>query len=126
MNGSITRRLPEKYVEAISPEQCWRYLQTHGWYQDGVIEDGEVILIRHPDNADFVLQLPLTRKYADYALQVSFAITTSAAQEQRPYWEVYMDMAGRFYVGPHTYSTISHCATSPNGKPQLPEVAPAA
>jgi hypothetical protein len=108
-------RLPEGYVEAIEPEQCLRYLKSHGWYEERVLEKGHVILVRHPDHKDLVFQLPISRKYADYSSMIAFAITTAAAQERRPYWEVYMDMAGRFYVAPHTYSTTPQVNGKVNG-----------
>ena len=108
-------RLRVTDVEAINPDQCLQYLESHGWRRDRVVEEDEVVQYRHPDHADFVLQIPLTRKYADYALVLSFAITTAAAQEKRPFWEVYMDMAGRYYVGPHTYSTTPQANGSATG-----------
>lgn len=118
-------RLQQADVEAIAPNRCLQYLEEHGWYQDDVIEEGEIVLYRHPDHVDYVLRLPLTRKYDDYASVVAFAITTSAAQEHRPYWEVYMDMSGRYYVGPHTYSTTPQLNGSANGTTKRAEHEPA-
>ena len=116
-------RLPTHYVEAISPEQCIRYLRTHGWEQDRVLEPGEVLLFRHPDDAKLAVQVLLTHKYSDYAMVVGLAITAAAAQEQRPFWEVYMDMAGRYYVAPHTYSTTPLTIRNGNGAAIVPESA---
>jgi hypothetical protein len=65
----------------------------------------------------------LTRKYPDYLLRVADAIVTVGSVEQRPFWEVYMDMAGRYYVGPHTYSTTPQVNGSANGAARHPDPA---
>jgi len=116
-------RLPKDYAEAISPDQCIRYLRSKGWVQERVLEPGEIALYRHPADNGFAVQVALTRKYADYGQLVGFAITSAAAQESRPFWEVYMDMAGRYYVGPHTYSTTPQTNGSANGAAKHTDVA---
>jgi hypothetical protein len=108
-------RLPKEYVDAISPEKLVRYLEAHGWNQTTEIEKDEVVVYRHPTQPEADILVPLTRKYADYLNRVADAISTVGAVEERPYWEVYMDMSGRYYVGPHTYSTTPLTNGSVNG-----------
>ena len=108
-------RMPKDYVEAITPEKLVHYLRSHGWAQTAVVEENEVVVYRHPSRPEADVLVPLTRKYADYLLRVADAFVTVGAVEGRPYWEVYMDMAGRYYVGPHTYSTTPQANGSPNG-----------
>jgi hypothetical protein len=110
-----TKRLPKEYVEAISPDKLTGYLESHGWKQTAVIEENEVVVYRHPSRPEADVLVPLTRKYADYLNRVADAIVTVGTVEQRPFWEVYMDMAGRYYVGPHTYSTTPQTNGSANG-----------
>jgi len=118
-----SHRMPKEYVEAISPEKLVGYLRSHGWQQTGVIEENEVVVYRHPSQPEADILVPLTRKYPDYLLRVADAFVTVGAVEHRPFWEVYMDMAGRFYVGPHTYSTAPEADGSANGAAKLPDAA---
>jgi len=118
-------RLPKDYVEAISPEKLVRYLESHGWKRTAVIEENEVVVYRHPSAPEADILTPLTRKYADYLHRVADALVTVGAVEHRPFWEVYMDMAGRYYVGPHTYSTTPSANGDTNGPAKRPGSAPA-
>lgn len=119
-------RLPKAYVEAITAEKLVHYLESHGWNRTAVIEENEVVVYRHRSAPDADVLVPLTHKYADYLNRVADAVVTVAAVEERPFWEVYMDMAGRYYVGPHTYSTTPQAGSATNGAPKPPDPAPAA
>jgi hypothetical protein len=116
-------RLPKEYVEAITADKLVRYLNGHGWVQSAVREPHEVVVYRHPSQPEADILVPLTQKYADYLHRIADAIFTAASVEQRPFWEVYMDMAGRYYVGPHTYSTTPQTNGSANGAAKHPDAA---
>jgi hypothetical protein len=108
-------RLPKAYVEAITADKLLRYLTDHGWAQSAVLEENEVLVFRQPERPTADIIVPLTDKYADYLHRIADAVFTVAEVEGRPFWEVYMDMAGRYYVGPHTYSTTPQINGSANG-----------
>lgn len=99
------KRLPKRYVAAITPQMVVDYLRSQGWKQTAVVEENEVVVYRHPRNPELDITVLWTKKYADWLDRIADAIVTAAAVEKRPFWEVYMDMAGRYYVAPHTYST---------------------
>jgi hypothetical protein len=108
-------RFPKSYVEAITADKLVSYLSSHGWNRTAVIEANEVEVYRHPSAPEADILVPLTHKYADYLHRIADAVMTAAAVEERPFWEVYMDMAGRYYVGPHTYSTTPQTNGSADG-----------
>jgi len=110
-----TRRLPVEYVEAITPDKLIRYLTSHGWKQSAVREENEVLVYRHPKKPEADILVLLTHKYGDYLHRVADAIVTAGTVEERPFWEVYMDMAGRYYVGPNTYSSTPSLNGTANG-----------
>jgi hypothetical protein len=118
-------RLPKDYVEAISTEKLVHYLESHGWKRTAVIEENEVVVYRHPSAPKADILTPLTHKYADYLHRIADAVFTVAGVEHRPFWEVYMDMAGRYYVGPRTYSTAPQTNGTTNGATKVPDSAPA-
>jgi hypothetical protein len=109
------KRLPKDYVAAITPKKLMEYLRSNGWRQTAVIEKDEVLEFRHPGKPEFRIDVLLTKKYADWLHRIADAIITAAAVEKRPFWETYMDMAGRYYVAPHTYSTTPQVNGKVNG-----------
>ena len=119
-------RLPLDYVDAISPHQCIHYLETHGWKESATTDGGDTLVYRHPRFPEADICVLLTREFADYPNRVADAITTAAAQEGRPFWEVYMDMAGRYYVGPNTYAPAATLNGSLNGTAKHAESSPVA
>jgi hypothetical protein len=116
-----TTKLPKHYVEAITCERLVDYLRANGWKQTAVIEEGEVVVYRHRKKPNADILVPLTKKYADYLHRIADAIVTVGDVEKRPFWEVYMDMSGRYYVAPHTYSTTPLSNGSTNGAPKKQE-----
>ncbi len=108
-------RFPKAYIEALSADMVLRYLDAHGWEQASVREPNEVVVYRYTDRPEVSVLIPLTDKYADHLHRIADAIFLAAEVEDRPFWEVYMDMAGRYYVGPHTYSTTPQTNGSANG-----------
>jgi hypothetical protein len=97
--------IPRTYAEALTADIFVDYLTRTGWKRQPDPEPNEVALFRAPKRKKAAVRFCLTHKYADYLNVFVESLFTVAAIEQRPYWEVYMDMAGRYYVAPHTYST---------------------
>lgn len=108
-------RLPRSYAEAVTPERALHYLNQHGWERQPDIEPNEIVLFHSPTGPAIGVRFGLTQKYADYLHRLVDVLFAVAEYERRPYWEVYMDVTGRYYVGPHTYSGPPLANGSANG-----------
>ncbi len=90
---TLMLKLPKDQLSALRFEDVQLHLASRGWQHDAEASREGVGVYRFPTEPDAEVLLPLRRDWPDYPSRLADAVTTLAAVEQRPVWEVLNDLS---------------------------------